>query len=396
MNGKKFVPPLFKVSDIKPYCVRLPSLEITNFRCFEHLVIDKLGMVNLIVGKNSVGKTSLLEGLWLLASGASWPVLHSMLYERNELVRYNQPAKRVQQDQIEAVKSFFARPPEKSQSASFRIGGKDAGILEPRFPIDVVDSDGNSSEYPPSEDATDAKQPVIEFELRHDNLICIKGFPNPGFVVEPEWPDLPNKNDLLNDVIAKSMDDRVVFIPVKGLSWKAQARYWDMAVVFKYKNKSILDCLHTLIPDIEEYFFRGDNIQDSVRFPSVNVGRFSSGIPLAKLGEGAQRILALALAMSAASGGYLLIDELETGLHYSVQADVWREVFKLAKEWDIQVFATTHSWDCVEAFQEAAAENEDEARLISLEKAQDGTAIEAKSYNKSLMKAVVEQGIEVR
>src|SRR5262245_60205982 len=39
----------------------LDSLEIQNFRTFQHLRIEKLGRVNLITGKNNVGKTSLLE-----------------------------------------------------------------------------------------------------------------------------------------------------------------------------------------------------------------------------------------------------------------------------------------------------------------------------------------------
>ncbi len=51
-----------------------------------------------------------------------------------------------------------------------------------------------------------------------------------------------------------------------------------------------------------------------------------------------------------------MIDEFENGLHYGVQLDAWRTVFRLAQSRDIQVFATSHSWDTVEAFQKAAAE----------------------------------------
>jgi len=356
------------------------------------LLIEKLGRVNLIVGKNGVGKTSLLEGLWLLASGASWPVLHSILYERNELVRYNLPAKKARNEQIEAIKSFFNRPVTKNLPSLFRIGGKDAGKLESLHPVGI---DENEKLYW-DKDATHANAHVIEFELlQPDNEICIKGHPKPGYITQPEWPDLPTENELMDDVIARSMDYNVVFIPVKGLSWKAQARYWDMTVVVKQKNKSILDCLHTLAPDIEEYFFRGDNIQDSVRFPSVNAERFAGGVPLAKLGEGTQRVLALALAMSVASNGYLLIDEFETGLHHSVQADVWRAVFKLAHEWNVQVFATTHSWDCIEAFQEVAAEDQnEEAVLISLQERKAG--IKAVSFGERELNIATRGHIEVR
>jgi AAA15 family ATPase/GTPase len=54
--------------------------------------------------------------------------------------------------------------------------------------------------------------------------------------------------------------------------------------------------------------------------------------------------------MVNAQDGYLLIDEFENGLHYSVQEQVWEVVFTLAKSLNVQVFATTHSSDCIKAF----------------------------------------------
>ena len=64
----------------------------------------------------------------------------------------------------------------------------------------------------------------------------------------------------------------------------------------------------------------------------------------------------IVLSLVNARGGVLLIDEFENGLHYSVQLDAWRMIFNLAQSLNVQVFATTHSWDAVESFQTAAAE----------------------------------------
>ena len=61
-----------------------------------------------------------------------------------------------------------------------------------------------------------------------------------------------------------------------------------------------------------------------------------------------RRFLALAIALSRTSGGVLLLDEIGTGLHYSVMADMWKLVVETAAQYDIQLFATTHSWDCVD------------------------------------------------
>ena len=60
-------------------------------------------------------------------------------------------------------------------------------------------------------------------------------------------------------------------------------------------------------------------------------------------------MLTLALSLASAKGGFLLIDEIETGLHYSVHRNMWRLVIETAKRLDVQVFATTHSKDCLEA-----------------------------------------------
>lgn len=61
-----------KTSKNKKSELLLDSLEIKGYRCFEHLTIEKLGRVNLIVGKNNVGKTALLEALWIWCEGSAW------------------------------------------------------------------------------------------------------------------------------------------------------------------------------------------------------------------------------------------------------------------------------------------------------------------------------------
>jgi len=63
----------------------LPSLEIRHFRAFQHLRIDRLGRVNLIVGKNNVGKTCILEALQVYARNGAPDVLWSILSGRDEL-----------------------------------------------------------------------------------------------------------------------------------------------------------------------------------------------------------------------------------------------------------------------------------------------------------------------
>ena len=71
------------------------------------------------------------------------------------------------------------------------------------------------------------------------------------------------------------------------------------------------------------------------------------------------RVLQLVLKVFPAKGGFLLIDEFENGLHFTVQEKVWELLFELAQKLDIQIFATTHSWDCIESFTNTAIARQD-------------------------------------
>ena len=80
------------------------------------------------------------------------------------------------------------------------------------------------------------------------------------------------------------------------------------------------------------------------------------------------RALGISLALVNVKDGILLIDEFENGLYYSVQPELWQFIFRVARRLNVQVFATTHSWDCIEAFQKAAStDKQAEGFLIRLE-----------------------------
>jgi len=108
-----------------------------------------------------------------------------------------------------------------------------------------------------------------------------------------------------------------------------------------------------------------------------------------------QRMLGIALALVNARNGLLLVDEIENGLHYSAQLDVWRLIFRLASLLNVQVFATTHGWDCIEAFQKAAQEDtQNEGVLIRLESKKD--KIVATLFDERRLGIATREQIEVR
>jgi hypothetical protein len=117
-------------------------------------------------------------------------------------------------------------------------------------------------------------------------------------------------------------------------------------------------------------------------------------VPLSLLGEGMNRLAELILGLSHLTGGVLLVDEIENGLHHSVMPKVWAAIADAATELDVQVFATTHSYECVEAAVEAMGEDEGLLLYHRLDRI-DGE-ISSVTYEPDVLRAAFETYLEVR
>jgi hypothetical protein len=118
-------------------------------------------------------------------------------------------------------------------------------------------------------------------------------------------------------------------------------------------------------------------------------------VPLPLMGEGIARLATLMLYISNASNGIVLVDEIENGLHHSVMAKVWKAIGEAARQYDTQIFATTHNWWCIVAAHEAFSKSEVyDFRLHRLERIK-GT-LEVVTYDQETLEAAIEIGMEVR
>jgi len=106
------------------------------------------------------------------------------------------------------------------------------------------------------------------------------------------------------------------------------------------------------------------------------------------------RMLGLALAVANAKGGVLLVDEIDTGLHYSVMGDMWRMVSERAAALDVQVFATTHSRDCYESLA-AILKSDSPSSLATIQRI-DPSRERAIRFSNDEIVAAAARGIEVR
>ncbi len=152
--------------------------------------------------------------------------------------------------------------------------------------------------------------------------------------------------------------------------------------------------LRTVVPDLERVHLLGETTSVG-RTISLKLGSASRPVPLRSMGDGATRVFGIALPLAQAQNGAVLIDEVENGLHYSVQGEVWTSIFALAQRLNVQVFATTHSWDCVVGFQYAANRSAAEGFLYRLERKQGGN-VDAVLFSESEVAIAAEQQIEIR
>jgi AAA15 family ATPase/GTPase len=118
-------------------------------------------------------------------------------------------------------------------------------------------------------------------------------------------------------------------------------------------------------------------------------------VPLPLLGEGMARLASLVLAVGNAPNGIVLVDEVENGLHHSILPKVWRAVGEVARQFNTQVFATTHSLECIVAAHKAFTESEIyDFRLHRLDRVKE--TIRAVTYRQETLEAAIETGLEVR
>ena len=172
------------------------------------------------------------------------------------------------------------------------------------------------------------------------------------------------------------------------------AIYWDEIALSEHED-DVIEALRIVSPNLSRVNLVSAREGNPDRVAMVRLSSRPEPIPMRSLGEGLNRLFGLSLALVSSGGGLLLVDEIETGLHYSVQAAMWRLVFQTARRLNVQVFATTHSYDCIRAFEEAASEDtETEGVLIRLEN-KNGKVV-AVPFDEAKLNYVVSEEIEVR
>ena len=364
--------------------LHLPSLSISRFRGIDGLTIERLGRVTLLAGKNSVGKTTVLDAVRVYAAKGHYAVLHEIL-ERNDEVAVlgGSGGEGGFGACLEAI--FNGR--DASKGASFSIGPKGESR---QLQITAVE-DPSSPTWQVGSWVLPARNVNVSFqgqEVSEPFFLCPYLLSNKVTRTRTVYQSLGwssgNHSDLLS---CQSLGPGL-------LEDKEIVERWD-AMALTPDEEQVVNALRPILGEelIRIALSREERPRESRVLVKLRDGLFP--VPLKSLGDGAMRLFGLALTLVNSRDGLLLIDEAENGIHHSVQRDLWRMVLQAAKANNVQVLATTHSFDCVRGFAQAVTDFPDiEGALVRLER--KNGEMWAVEYSESDLKIAAEQSIEVR
>ena len=345
----------------------LTSLHIKNFKGFKDTKIPELRKVNLILGGQNVGKTSLLE---------------AVIFATGDIVNANAPGA------LSRLPQMF-RPCEGAGDA-LRFWKSIVGTKQ--NPLDIYVSASFKTKY------------------RYENFDCIEeSYSRAGYNSSPEQ-DHPISSLIKID----SLDFVQWFVEHKPeISWSnnrlpkehkipqpfpafptkaaEQVELYGRLVTGR-KKKEIVRLLKNIEPRLESI--------DAVAPDGdhrIYVELFNDDVlrPLSQLGHGFTRLFELYAGLAVTESKLALIDEIENGIHYSALPILFQGVRELAESSGVQSLITTHSLECIKSAYEVFEDNLEDFQLIRLERTEDDN-VRAIAINDENLKTIMESGWEIR
>jgi ABC-type transport system involved in cytochrome c biogenesis ATPase subunit len=324
----------------------ISSVEIENFRCFKKLRVDGLARVNVIVGANNSGKTVLLEAIEAVVSRESPFLLYRASLERGEFRRRLSVEETVD---LDLRHWFHGHRLEEGATFSLRATG-DHEFFVSRI-IETVSALASSPPFIPAgfQLATDRSDgPLPTLPLSEDGWL---------------GAGAPSKFS----TFGLRLHPPVGFVATDRISPRELVRLWTPIVLTPGEDRTV-EALRLIEPAIDRIAIS----ESDGTVAKVLLRGAEEPVPLGTLGEGVSRILALALHLVRTQGGFLLIDEIENGLHWSVMPKVWRFLVETALARDVQVFATTHSKDWLEGLAGLHRTHPELAAQVSVHRLEQG------------------------
>ncbi len=364
----------------------LKSLEIKNFRCFESFRLEQLGQVNLLVGSNNSGKTSILEALQLFCYRDYLADLCKIMIDRGEYIYETHET--IDNLTLIELKHLFYNHNIHDRATIDVIGKHDNGKTN-RLNI-AIKKAGLSYKINNSLKSSRFELFITWFDEQEITEQLTSNLSDRHRLIF-----LPYEHDYDQDENVLKDRQKTELVKSSSLTTEEMMELFNQ-VVLTPEEDVITEALRTIEPGIDriapitsqKYLYSGSRSGFVVR---VGQQRF----PIGSMGDGIWRILGLILAIVNVKDGVLLVDEIDTGLHYSVMLDMWTIICQVAKRLNVQVFATTHNSDCWKSLAAVAnSENslENGITIQRIEKGKPASII----FDEEEMMIAAERDIEVR
>jgi len=369
----------------------IKSIKINGYRGFSSFELSGLQPLTLLVGTNNSGKTSALEALFLLASQGDPFSIWRVLWRRSERLQERQQSS-----------------PYPELDVSHLFTGHELHINS-HFSLEAQnDSPGRALHFTIVEISEEARPPVptregvlvpsrigLQIKGKNGANITIPLSRQGGFTSET----LEAPRRLRRRIAEEEIPPQ--FITAESFTGNELLALWD-TVSLTPNEERVLRALRILEPSIErmaatatpppDYYGNVSNQRGGFRVKFKNIER---PVPIGSMGDGIWRLMVMAIVISQCKDGVLLIDEIDTGLHYSVMTEMWRLIFGAASDLNVQVFATTHSYDCVKSLAELCYSDPKAASAVTLQRIEKG-ASKAVPYTAKEIETAAKHRFEVR
>lgn len=352
----------------------IQDITIRNFKCFEELKIEGCGQFNLILGDNNVGKTSVLEALLVEDDWDQENIVVARL-QRVRLDKYGTfPTTMVGQDEpLRGLVEVFARNAD--AAAGFSIGIKRRGQdKRPPFIMQLKSL---------RELGESVKQVVRSLRIRGQHVIWMKhGEEHDGGFTPLSEPLYTGLN--------------LPFLSLKALYGPDLIEVYSQTVTPSTAAKEeFVSALAGMIPNLTEV----ELTIHPLLGPAI-IARLAEqdlAQPLAFFGDGSVKMARILLQIPPAANNRLMVDEIDTGIHYSRLEVLWKATLRAAIANNVQLFITTHNEECLKALAQVLETEEfapyrAECRAFTLRRLPDGST---KSYARDLVHSM-ENDYEIR
>ena len=355
----------------------MDSLTITNLRGFSRIEIPQLAKFTLLGGGNNVGKTTVLEAVYLYLARLNALSFVTLQQFRglNELPL----------DLNAMWAPFFFRH---NLSSVISIETK-FGIRSENLKVSY------QSNYLPKIKSQPGSQGVPVVKTNQTAA--------PAHVLKTEamaGDQLMQRSYLIMDSNGLRLEvDEATGSSVPGvfITSRAMANIREDAVRFgtldvKNKSSEIMEFVKIVEPRLKGLS------AVAIGNGTVIHGDVGMGVkmPIYYMGDGVVRLLGIILAIASSGGGIVMIDEIGNGIHYSILSKFCEAVAAAAERYNVQVIATTHSYEFLqEAHKGLANAKNDDFAYIRIDKSEGGEA-KIKKYDYKMLGVAIEQGWEVR